>query len=234
MERRTINFKINIFLFTATTDAVWQAAGVYILICPSLKWSYWDLLWTYQKQLESHCKYLQPTRAAPHLPEFGCSVLGMDLLLGWIFASSCAVLGVLCRIQELLTCCWSEPCYQYQFQMLTAVSPLQMHGGLVNNNSPKNPMLSSIWKALGLWHGQDIKGWILNLLPGNSGEDLPWAQLGVVLFDLFCARTPGAEMISGELIPSCWCGTVSQRPECHTEDLPVSHIAFYSLNYSLN
>lgn len=109
----------------------------------------------------------------------------MDLLLGWVFASSCAVLGVLCRVQELLPCCWSEPCCQYLFQMLTAVSPLQMHGGLVNNNSPKNPVLSSIWKALGLWHVQDLKGWVLNLLPGNSGEDLLWA-LSCVVWSFLC------------------------------------------------
>lgn len=43
---------------------------------------------------------------------------------------------------------------QDHFQMLTAVGPLQMHGGLVNNYSPQNPVLN---KALGLWHVHDIK-----------------------------------------------------------------------------
>lgn len=170
------------------------AASVYILICPLLKRSNWNLFWTYQTQLEADCKYLEPTRATQQIPAVGCSILGMDSWLGWIFARSW---GCCAGCRNSLTCCWVEPFYQYQFQMFTAVNPLRMHGWLVNNNSPQNPMLNNNWKGSGLVACARHQEMSFKPAVCKSRWDLLWGQLWVV-FDLFCVRTPRSEMIYGE------------------------------------
>lgn len=232
MERHAINLKISIFIHSSHWCCLpgcslglqvfpfWSALSwnEVIEICSEHIKSRWNQtvnICSQQEQLNRALKWDVPS---------------WELICCWDgFLPASLLLWGYCRCKNSLTC-WIEPFYQYHFQMLTAVSPVQRHGWLVNKNSPKNPMLNNIltttWKALGLWHVHHIKKWTVNLLPVNSGEDLLWGQVWVVLFDLFCVRTPRSEMIYGVQISPCRCDTISQGPEYHTDNLPVSQGCF--------
>lgn len=232
MERHAINLKISIFIHSSHWCCLpgcslglqvfpfWSALSwnEVIEICSEHIKSRWN-------QTVNICSQQEQLNRALKL-----DVPSWELICCWDgFLPASLLLWGYCRCKTSLTC-WIEPFYQYHFQMLTAVSPVQRHGWLVNKNSPKNPMLNNIlttiWKALGLWHVHHIKKWTVNLLPVNSGEDLLWGQVWVVLFDLFCVRTPRSEMIYGVQISPCRCDTISQGPEYHTDNLPVSQGCF--------
>lgn len=88
---------------TAAPDVIWQAAA---LGCKclhfDLKWSYWDLFWTYQKQLEQAVNIFSQQEQLHRSLKLG--VPSWEWICCWL-GFSCVLVGA-AQDAELLTCCW--------------------------------------------------------------------------------------------------------------------------------
>lgn len=140
MERHAINLKISIFIHSSHWCCLpgcslglqvfpfWSALSwnEVIEICSEHIKSRWN-------QTVNICSQQEQLNRALKL-----DVPSWELICCWDgFLPASLLLWGYCRCKNSLTC-WIEPFYQYHFQMLTAVSPVQRHGWLVNKNSPKN------------------------------------------------------------------------------------------------